>query len=103
MQEEISRWTTLGIALGAGLIILLVNLRTVKERRSSGQWIILQLYKVMRFFWALVRAVDVGYLEYRRIQQEAELEIENERCLGKLVKASVPSKTNALEWKPVER
>ncbi|MBV9500260.1 MAG: hypothetical protein JO138_12885 [Acidobacteriaceae bacterium] len=100
MQEEISRWTTLGIALAAGLIILLVNRRTVKERRSSGQWIILQLYKAMRFFWALVRAVDVGYLEYRRIQQEAELEIENERCLGKLVKASAPSKGNALEWKP---
>ncbi len=103
MQEEVSRWTTLGIALGAGLIVLFLNRRTVKERRSSGQWIILQLYKVMRFFWAIVRAVDVGYLEYRRVQQEAALEIENERFLGKLVKASMSSKTNALEWKPAAR
>jgi hypothetical protein len=39
-------------------------------------------------FWVMVRAVDVGYLEYRRAIGEAPFEIENERCLGKLVKAS---------------
>jgi hypothetical protein len=105
MQEQLSQWSTLGVALGAGMIILLVNRRTAKERRSSGQWIILQLYRLIRFFWAIVRAVDVGYLEYRRVQQEATLEIENERFLGKLIKASDRSKaaTKALEWRPAGR
>jgi hypothetical protein len=105
MQDQLSQWSTFGVALGAGMIILFVNRRTAKERRSSGQWIILQLYRVIRFFWAIVRAVDLGYLEYRRVQQEATLEIENERFLGKLIKASDRSKaaTKALEWRPAGR
>jgi hypothetical protein len=80
-------WSTLAIAFVLGLTVLLKK-QAKKERRSWGQWVILLLYKAVRRFWAIVRAIDVGYLEYRRAIKEAPFEIENERCLGKLVKAS---------------
>ena len=40
----------------------------------------------MQFVWALVRGIDVGYLEYRRVLQQTRIEVENERWLGKLIK-----------------
>ena len=49
---------------------------------------ILTFYKVVRFGWAVLRGVDVGYLEYRRTVQETPLAMENERFLGKIVKVS---------------
>lgn len=75
-------------------------MKSVKERRSLGQWIILQLYKAVRFCWAILRAVDVGYLEFRRTVQETPLLMENERFLGKIVKAADKDKEPAvgLHW-----
>lgn len=87
MQEQVLHWSTLGVAFVLGLTVLLKK-QAKKERRSWGQWVILLLYKAVRRCWAIVRAIDVGYLEYRRAIKEAPFEIENERCLGKLVKAS---------------
>ena|SRR5579875_2734782 len=86
MEQQISRWIPLSVALAAGLAILIRNAYTSKERRSPGQWIIFQLYKVMRIVWALIRGVDVGYLEYRRVLEQSTIEVENERQLGKLTK-----------------
>ena len=102
MEQQTSHWITLTTALTVGLMILLFNLRPKKSRRSFGQWVILTLYKVIRFFWAIVRAVDVAYLEYRRALQETPLEIENERCLGKIVKAAAEDETSvsAMHWDP---
>jgi prolipoprotein diacylglyceryltransferase len=88
MEQQTPHWITLAIALTIGLVILLCNLKPSKDRRSFGQWVILMLYKVIRFFWAIVRATDVGYLEYRRIVQGTSLETENEKCLGKIAIAS---------------
>jgi hypothetical protein len=87
VQEQVLHWSTLAVAFLLGLTVLLRK-QGKKERRSLGQWVILLLYKAVRRFWAIVRAIDVGYLEYRRAIKEAPFEIENERCLGKLVKAS---------------
>lgn len=44
------------------------------------------MYAFMQFIWALVRGIDVGYLEYRRVLQQTRIEVENERWLGKLIK-----------------
>lgn len=87
MQEQVLHWSTLGVAFLLGLTVLLKK-QAKKERRSWGQWVILLLYKAVRRFWAVVRAIDLGYLEYRRAIREAPFEIENERCLGKVIKAS---------------
>ena len=45
------------------------------------------MYGFMQFIWALVRGIDVGYLEYRRVLQQTRIEVENERWLGKLIKS----------------
>jgi hypothetical protein len=105
IDQQTSHWITLAIAFLIGFFILLCNLKSMKERRSLGQWIILQLYKAVRFTWAVVRAADVGYLEYRRIIKGMPLEIENERSIGKVVKASVEEKagTPELSWEPAAR
>lgn len=88
MDQQTPHWITLAVALTIGLIILLFNLKPAKDRRSFGQWAILMLYKVIRFLWAIVRAADVGYLEYRRVIQETALDTENEKLLGKLARAT---------------
>jgi hypothetical protein len=88
MQEQLLHWSTLGVACVLGLTVLVAKKQVRKERRSWSQWVILRLYMTAWRFWVMVRAVDVGYLEYRRAIGEAPFEIENERCLGKLVKAS---------------
>jgi hypothetical protein len=85
VEEQVLHWSTLGVASLLGLTIL-VRKHGRRERRSLGQWMILLLYKAVGRFWALVRAIDMGYLEYRRAIKEAPFQIENERCLGKLVK-----------------
>jgi hypothetical protein len=107
MEQQTSHWITLATALTGGLIILLFSLRPKKARRSFGQWVILTLYKVVRFFWAIVRATDVAYLEYRRTLQEIPLDVENERSLGKIVKSEVADETDvtAMHWirLPIER
>jgi hypothetical protein len=102
MEQQTSHWITLTTALTVGLMILLFNLRPKKERRSFGQWVILTLYKVIRFLWAIVRAADVAYLEYRRALQETPLEVENERSLGKIVKAAPEDEAGvpAMQWDP---
>ena len=102
MEQQTSHWITLTTALTVGLMILLFNIRPKKSRRSFGQWVILTLYKVIRFFWAIVRAVDVAYLEYRRALQETPLEIVNERSLGKIVKAAAEDEAGvpAMHWDP---
>lgn len=86
MEQQAFRWAPLTVALLAGLFILIRNARDVEERRSPGQWFIYRLYRLMQFVWALVRGMDVGYLEYRRVLQQARIEVENERWLGKLIK-----------------
>ena len=100
MEQQASHWITVAVIFSIGLTVLLFNMRSVKERRSLGQWIILQLYKVVRFGWAVLRAVDVGYLEYRRTVQETPLLMENERFLGKIVKATAKDEETAagLHW-----
>jgi len=51
----------------------------------------------------VARAVDLGYLEYRRVLQESSIEIENEKFLGKIVKVSPGEDIhNALQWQPAE-
>ena len=87
MDQRASHWLPLAIALTAGLLILWRMSLSATQRRSSGQLFILFLYKVMRRAWAIVRAIDFGYLEYRRFLQETPIEIENERWLGKLIKS----------------
>ncbi len=86
MQQEAFRWAPLTVALAAGLIILIRNAQLSKERRSPGQWFIFRMYRFMQFIWALVRGIDMGYLEYRRVLQQTRIEVENERWLGKLIK-----------------
>jgi len=87
MDPRALHWLPLAIALTAGLLILWRAALSTKERRSSGQLLIFSLYRLMRFGWAIVRGIDVGYLEYRRVLQNTVIEIENERCLGKLVRS----------------
>jgi hypothetical protein len=91
----------LTITFTIGLIILLCNLKPTKDRRSFGQWLILAFYKAVRFFWAIARAADVAYLEYRRVVTGTPLETENERFLGKVLRASAegkPATVRELEW-----
>lgn len=90
MEQQAFRWAPLTVALAAGLLILLRNTQIAKERRSPGQWLIFRLYGFMQFVWALVRGIDVGYLEYRRVLQQTKIEVENERWLGKLIKGRQP-------------
>jgi hypothetical protein len=103
MELEFSHWLPVTLAVVVGLLILLRHMNVSKDRRSLGQWTILVLYRVVRFFWAVVRAVDLGYLEYRRILQESSIEIENEKFLGKIVKVSPHEDIReALQWQPAE-
>jgi hypothetical protein len=88
MKEQVLHWSALGVAFALGLTVLVAKKQTTRERRSWGQWMILRLYKAAWRFWVIVRAIDVGYLEYRRAIGEAPFEIENERFLGKLIKPS---------------
>jgi hypothetical protein len=94
VEEQMLHWSSVGIAFVLGLTVLVAKKQTTIERRSWGQWMILRLYKSAWRFWVMVRAIDVGYLEYRRAIGEAPFEIENERFLGKLIK---PSGTRAAE------
>ncbi len=88
MEEQMLHWSSLGIALVLGVTVLVAKRQTRRERRSWSQWMILRLYMTAWRFWVMVRAVDVGYLEYRRAIGETPFEIENERFLGKLIKPS---------------
>lgn len=88
MQEQLLHWSTLGVAFVLGLTVLVVKKQDTRERRSWSQWVILRLYMTAWRFWVMVRAIDVGYLEYRRAIGDAPFKVENERYLGKLVKAS---------------
>ncbi|HEY7307610.1 MAG TPA: hypothetical protein VH601_26030 [Bryobacteraceae bacterium] len=98
MEQQFMRWIPLAVALAAAATILLRHMHVTKERRSFGQFLILGFYKWMRYLWAIVRAVDVAYLEYRRVLEDTPLQIENERHLGKLVKASLRGKPVAYGW-----
>jgi hypothetical protein len=103
MEQQASQWISLAIALVAGAFFLFRNFRPSKERRSIGQAFICMLYKIVRFFWAVVRAVDIGYLEYRRVVTRTPLEMENEKELGKLIQpsreAAIP---DGLDWSPAQ-
>ena len=88
MTQQVSQWVPLSFALILGGIVLARNKRITGERRSFGQWLILFFYRVMRFLWAIVRGVDVGYLEFRQVLKQVRLESENEKSLGKLMKKS---------------
>ncbi len=98
MEEQLMHWMPLAIALAAVLTVLLRQMHITKERRSFGQFLILGSYKWMRFLWAIVRAIDVGYLEYRRVLEDTPLQIENEKYFGKLVKASLDEKSAVYGW-----
>jgi hypothetical protein len=104
MQHELSQWLPVSLALVVGFLILLRHMNVSNDRRSFGQWTILSLYRMVHFFWAVARAVDLGYLEYRRIIQESRIEIENEKFFGKIVKASANANSvgEAAPWQPVE-
>jgi hypothetical protein len=88
MKEQVLQWTPLGVAFALGLVTLVLKKEPEKERRSWFQWIIVGFYKAAWRFWVIVRAFDVGYLEYRRALEDIPFEIENERFLGKLIKPS---------------
>jgi hypothetical protein len=88
VEEQMLHWSSLGIAFVLGLTVLVAKRQTRRERRSWSQWMILRLYMAAWRFWVMVRAVDVGYLEYRRAIGDTPFEIENERFLGKLIKPS---------------
>jgi hypothetical protein len=98
MEQEATRWIPLAIALGAVMVVLFRNIQLTKERRSSGQLLIFALYRAMRIVWAVLRGIDVGYLEYRRVLQETPIEVENERRLGKLVKGRGDDKAAIYGW-----
>ena len=104
MQHELSQWLPVSLALVVGFLILLRHMNASNDRRSFGQWTILVLYRMVHFFWAVARAVDLGYLEYRRILQESRIEIENEKFFGKIVKASANENSigETTPWPPVE-
>ncbi|MGH9652465.1 MAG: hypothetical protein ACRD6B_03250 [Bryobacteraceae bacterium] len=102
MEQQASQWVTLGIALATGSFFLLRNVRPAKERRSMGQASIHLLYRTVRFFWAVVRAVDIGYLEYRRVLTQMPLEIENERQFGKLIRPAEDAASERLNWRPAD-
>ncbi len=87
MEEQILHWSTLAVASALGMTVL-ARKRLRRERRSWGQWVILLLYKGVARLWSVVRAIDVGYLEYRRAINQTPFQIENERSLGKLIKPS---------------
>ena len=86
MDSQISRWIPLSVALAASIAVLIRNMQSSRERRSWGQLLIFTLYRGMRVVWAILRGIDLGYLEYRRVLRETSIEIQNERCLGKLIK-----------------
>ena len=104
MAQQVSQWIPLSFALILGGVILARNKRITGERRSFGQWLILLFYKVIRFLWAIVRGVDVGYLEFRQVLKQTQLEAENEKALGKMVKKTEtePSFSQGLRWVPEE-
>lgn len=98
MDSQLSRWIPLGVALAAALAVLIRNMQVSKERRSWGQLLIFTLYRGMRVIWAILRGIDVGYLEYRRVLKETSIEIQNERCLGKLIKRQAQDKATVYGW-----
>ncbi len=102
MTQQVSHWLPLSFALILGGVILARNTRITGERRSFGQWIILSFYRVMRFLWAIVRGIDIGYLEFRQVLKQVQLESENERTLGKRIKQAEKEKsaTQGLRWVP---
>lgn len=104
MEQQVLHWSTLAVALLAGLTILFLKRAPRNDRRSFGQWMILLLYKAAARFFALVRAIDFGYLEYRRMRGTLPFQIENEKALGKLVKASgsQDNAPEALKWTNAE-
>lgn len=93
-----SRWIPLAVALAASLAVLIRNVQMSKERRSWGQLLIFTLYRGLRVVWAILRGIDVGFLEYRRVLQETSIEIQNERSLGKLIKRRAEEKTALYDW-----
>ncbi len=98
MEQQFSRWIPLAVALAASLAVLIRNVQVSKERRSWGQLLIFTLYRGMRVVWAILRGIDVGFLEYRRVLQETSIEIQNERSLGKLIKRRKEAKTALYDW-----
>ena len=98
MQDQVIRWIPLAIALAATATIMFRHMHVTKERRSFGQFFILAVYKWMRWIWAIVRAIDMAYLEYRRVLEDTPLQMENEKYLGKLVKVSLGDKAVAYSW-----
>lgn len=76
-------------ALSVVLLLLAIafwrHFDTKRPHRSVWQALILLLYHTIRFFWAIVRGIDMGYLEFRRVMRETPIETGNERELGKLL------------------
>lgn len=99
MPLELSRWVPFAVALAASLAILMRNVQGKKERRSWGQLLIFTLYRGMRLVWAILRGIDVGYLEYRRVLQQTSIEIQNEKCLGKVIRGR---KATLYDWQQHE-
>ncbi len=98
MNQEFSRWIPLAVALAASLAVLIRNVQMSKERRSWGQLLIFTLYRGLRVVWAILRGIDVGFLEYRRVLQQTAIDIQNERSLGKLIKRRAAEKTALYDW-----
>ena len=90
MSQQVMQWSPLGVAFALGIVTLVMKKEPTRERRSWFQWLIVGFYRAAWRFWVIVRAFDVGYLEYRRAIADTPFEIENERFLGKLIKPTQP-------------
>lgn len=78
------------IALVMGVIVFMAFRRNDRKRphRSFFQLIVFALYFIARWQYALIKGIDQGYVQYRLALQQTELEIDNERELGLILRKS---------------
>ena len=102
MEQQTSHWITLTTALTVGSDDSVIGSSTEKIRRLFGQWVILTFYKVNPFLLGDSSGGRCWLPEYRPPLQETPLEIENERSLGRIVKAAAEDEAGvpAMHWDP---
>ncbi len=90
MEQDLVHWLPLSLTFVIAGVFLWRHRRPKADRHSCGQRAILLFYRVIRFLWAIVRGVDVGYLEFRKVLASTVIDMENEKVLGRLVKQPPP-------------
>lgn len=91
--------TALVASTALGMWMVLRHNDTQHAHRSFLQWVILMLFRMARFCYAVATGFDYGYLQYRKALEEAKLELENENALGKVLK-QVPQKNPGCPKQP---